>query len=57
MPITDVEKKQLAQKARLHFKICLYCGAKNSIAATRCRKCHRGYLRLKNRTLGIKKGA
>ncbi|TLX88907.1 MAG: 50S ribosomal protein L40e, partial [Thaumarchaeota archaeon] len=25
------------------------------MSATRCRKCHNSYLRLKNRTLGIKK--
>ncbi len=55
MPITDPEKKRIAQKARLHMKICFNCGARNSIAATRCRKCHNGYLRLKNRTLGVKK--
>ncbi len=55
MPITDPEKKQLAQKARLYMKICFYCGARNSIDAKRCRKCHNSYLRLKNRTLGVKK--
>ncbi len=55
MPITDTAKKQIAQKARLHMKICLNCGARNDINATRCRKCHTGYLRLKNRALGIKK--
>ena len=55
MPITDVAKKQIAQKVRLHMKICFYCGARNSIAATRCRKCKNNYLRLKNRNLGVKK--
>jgi ubiquitin-large subunit ribosomal protein L40e len=55
MPITDPLKKQIAQKARLYFKVCFSCGAKNPMAATRCRKCHNVYLRLKNRTLGIKK--
>ena len=55
MPIADVEKKQIAQKARLHMKICFHCGARNPIDATRCRKCRNGYLRLKNRTLGVKK--
>ena len=33
MPIIDIEKKQLAQKARLHSKICMKCRAKNSINA------------------------
>ncbi|AJZ75101.1 50S ribosomal protein L40e [Candidatus Nitrosotenuis cloacae] len=55
MPITDPEKKRIAQGARLHMKICLNCGVRNSMAATRCRKCRTQYLRLKNRTLGAKK--
>lgn len=55
MPITDVAKKQIAQRARLHMKICFYCGARNSLAATRCRKCKNPNLRLKNRNLGAKK--
>ncbi|MEM3437441.1 MAG: 50S ribosomal protein L40e [Nitrososphaerales archaeon] len=55
MPITDVMKKQLAQKRKLFFKICLKCGLKNSIAATRCRKCKSEDLRLKNRALAVKK--
>ncbi|MDG6997604.1 MAG: 50S ribosomal protein L40e [Nitrososphaerota archaeon] len=48
-------KKQIAQKRRLFFKICLVCGSKNSISATRCRKCKHEALRLKNRALGVKK--
>jgi len=28
MPVTDPEKKQIAQKARLHMKICFTCGAR-----------------------------
>jgi len=55
MPITDPIKKQIAQRKRLYLKICFKCGARNSMAATRCRKCHSEYLRQKNRTLGIKK--
>ncbi|MCP8310048.1 MAG: 50S ribosomal protein L40e [Candidatus Methylarchaceae archaeon HK02M1] len=55
MPITDVIKKQLAQKRRLFFKICLKCGSKNPLSATRCRKCRSESLRLKNRSLGAKK--
>jgi ubiquitin-large subunit ribosomal protein L40e len=55
MPITDATKKQIAQQRRLFFKICFKCGAKNHIAAERCRKCHSSALRLKNRTLGAKK--
>ncbi|HWP78033.1 MAG: 50S ribosomal protein L40e [Candidatus Nitrosotenuis sp.] len=55
MPITDPEKKRIAQAARLHMKICLHCGVRNSMAASRCRKCRGSFLRLKNRTLGAKK--
>jgi large subunit ribosomal protein L40e len=55
MPITDVIKKQIAQKRRLFFKICFKCRAKNPIGAERCRKCHGSQMRLKNRTLGAKK--
>ena len=55
MPITDVEKKQIAQKRRLFFKICMRCGAKNSIEAARCRGCRSDDLRLKNRSVGVKK--
>jgi len=46
MPVTDPEKKQIAQKARLHMKICFTSGARNQKSATRCRKCHNSYLRL-----------
>ena len=55
MPIADPLKKQIAQKARLHMKICISCGARLDITATRWRKCKSGSLRLKNRALGIKK--
>lgn len=55
MPITDIVKKQIAQKRRLFFKICLKCGARNAITAERCRKCRSSQLRLKNRSLGGKK--
>lgn len=55
MPITDPEKKQIAQRARLHMRICFNCGARNNIDATRCRKCKNPHLRLKNKTLGAKK--
>jgi len=55
MPVADPLKKQIAQKARLHMKICVSCGARLDINATRCRKCKSVSLRLKNRTLGAKK--
>ena len=55
MPDADPLKKQIAQKARLHMKICISCGARLDMSATRCRKCRSTQLRLKNRALGIKK--
>ena len=55
MPITDVEKKQLAQKKRLFFKICLKCSTRNNIDAVMCGKCRGSQLRNKNRALGVKK--
>ncbi len=55
MPITDAFKKQIAQKRRLFYKICFKCGARNPMSADRCRKCHWDQMRLKNRTLGVKK--
>ncbi|HEX2304720.1 MAG TPA: 50S ribosomal protein L40e [Nitrososphaeraceae archaeon] len=55
MPITDTNKKHIAQQRRLFYKICFDCGGKNPILASRCRKCHGKHMRLKNRTLGAKK--
>lgn len=55
MPIADVTKKQIAQKRRLFLKVCLRCGARNALQAERCRKCHASVLRLKNRSVGLKK--
>ncbi|WP_455367402.1 50S ribosomal protein L40e [[Eubacterium] cellulosolvens] len=54
MPITDTVKKQLAQKHRLFYKICRFCGARNASSAERCRKCRSYNLRWKNRELGAK---
>ena len=55
MPIADVAKKQIAQRRRLFLKVCLRCGARNPLAAERCRKCKASDLRLKNRSVGLKK--
>ena len=55
MPVADPLKKQIAQKARLHMNICISCGCRLDMSATRCRKCRSTQLRLKNRALGIKK--
>ena len=54
MPITDVMKKQLAQRHRLFFKICRTCGSRNSPNAYRCRRCRGDNLRWKKRELGAK---
>ncbi|MEM2082652.1 MAG: 50S ribosomal protein L40e [Candidatus Bathyarchaeia archaeon] len=54
MPITDVSKKQLAQRHRLFYKICRKCGSRNPISAEKCRRCRSRNLRLKNRELGTK---
>ena len=55
MVVEETLKNQIAQKARLHMKICVSCGARLDISATRCRKCKSSSLRLKNRALGAKK--
>lgn len=54
VPITDVFKKQLAQKHRLFYKVCRDCGARNPSSAYRCRKCRGDNLRWKKRELGAK---
>jgi len=46
MVVADPLKKQIAQRARLHMKICISCGARLDINATRCRKCRSTSLRL-----------
>jgi len=55
MPIADPMLIQLAQSKRLFFKICMRCGAKNSMRAIKCRKCHGYNLRPKKRMLKAKK--
>jgi large subunit ribosomal protein L40e len=55
MPISDATKKQIAQKRRLFLQVCLRCGARNPLEAERCRKCKSSDLRLKNRSVGLKK--
>ncbi|QQG49123.1 MAG: 50S ribosomal protein L40e [archaeon] len=55
MPIADAAKKQIAQKRRLFLQVCLRCGARNPLQADRCRKCKSSDLRLKNRSVGLKK--
>ncbi len=52
---TVIDKKALAQKYRLYYKICRDCGARNPPTAVKCRWCKSKNLRWKKRTLGIKK--
>jgi large subunit ribosomal protein L40e len=49
--LTDTFLIQLAQRRRLHYKICRKCGAKNSPDAEKCRKCRSRNLRWKKREL------
>jgi len=51
MPITDPIKKAIAQKARLHVKICRDCGVRNAASAVKCRKCRGSNLRWKKREI------
>ena len=51
MPILDPIKKSIAQKHRLHMKICRDCGARNAATALKCRKCKSKNLRWKKREL------
>jgi len=50
-----VDKRALAQRYRLYYKICRNCGARNPPNAEKCRWCGSKNLRWKKRTLGIKK--
>ncbi|MCW3985196.1 MAG: 50S ribosomal protein L40e [Candidatus Bathyarchaeota archaeon] len=51
MPVTDLQKKAIAQRHRLHMKICRKCGARNAPTAVKCRKCRSKNLRWKRREL------
>ncbi len=51
LPIEDPEKKALAEKVLLEYKICRRCGAKNPINAVKCRRCHWKFLRPKKNKL------
>ena len=51
MPILDPIKKAIAQKHRLHMKICRDCGARHAATALKCGKCKSKNLRWKKREL------
>ncbi|UCB59909.1 MAG: 50S ribosomal protein L40e [Candidatus Bathyarchaeota archaeon] len=51
MPVTDLQKKTIAQRHRLYMKICRECGVRNAPTAVKCRKCRSKNLRWKKREL------
>ncbi len=50
-----IDKRALAQRYRLFYKICRKCGARNPPNAVKCRKCKSKNLRWKKRMKGMKK--
>ncbi len=50
-----IDKRALAQRYRLYYKICRNCGARNPPSAVKCRKCKSKNLRWKKRMKGMKK--
>jgi len=55
MPIADPVLRDIAKKALLNYKICMRCYARNSPAATKCRRCGSKKLRWKKAKLGAKR--
>jgi large subunit ribosomal protein L40e len=51
MPIQEQDLLQIAQKHLLYIKICRHCGARNAMAAEKCRRCRSHELRAKKREL------
>lgn len=51
MPVQDLDKLKIAQKHLLYIKICRNCGARNAMAAEKCRRCRSKELRAKRREL------
>jgi len=51
MPVQDPDKLQIVQKHLLYLKICRRCGARNPMAAEKCRRCRSKELRAKRREL------
>jgi len=52
MPVDDPDKKLIAMRNLIYFKICRKCGARNALSAKRCRRCRSGNLRFKRREIG-----
>ncbi len=55
MKAEEMDKRELARRYKLYYKICRDCGARNSPRAVKCRNCKSKNLRWKRRTLGVKK--
>jgi large subunit ribosomal protein L40e len=51
MPVQDADNLQIVQKHLLYLKICRHCGARNPMAAEKCRRCRSRNLRAKRREL------
>lgn len=51
MPVQDPDNIKIVQKHLLYIKICRRCGARNPIAAEKCRRCRSKELRAKRREL------
>lgn len=49
MPVSDIEKRRLAQHYLLYKSVCRTCGATNPLGAKKCRKCKNKDLRPKRR--------
>ena len=47
MPITDPEKKRIAQQARLVMRICFKCGCRNDVGCIKMQKMQKPILEIK----------
>ncbi|MEM2941059.1 MAG: 50S ribosomal protein L40e [Thermoproteota archaeon] len=56
MKISDPVLIEIVKNRRLRFMVCRSCGARNAIAAKKCRKCHSKNLRPKRTERRAKKG-
>ncbi|MFX0097071.1 MAG: 50S ribosomal protein L40e [Candidatus Hodarchaeota archaeon] len=52
MPVDDPDKKLIAMRNLIYFKICRKCGVRNALSAKRCRRCRSRNLRFKRREIG-----
>ena len=50
-----IDKRELAMRYRLYYKVCRRCGSRNPPEAEKCRRCKSRNLRWKKRLRGFKK--